>query len=81
MTEERTPSTHVEAAHKDGVSFGIALSIAFLLRDRDEPVIAREWWQASGLTIEDLHRIGVDDYDLAPIREEFATAAEGQNYA
>lgn len=54
--------------HDDGVKFGIALSIAFLLRDRDEPVIAEEWWGATGMTIEACERIGLDEYDLDPIR-------------
>lgn len=68
-----TPSLAAEnerlrEAHDDGVKFGIALSIAFLLRDRDEPVIAEEWWDATGMTIDACERIGLDEYDLAPIR-------------
>lgn len=73
------PTTHVapEAQARDaGISFGIAMSVAFLIRDRDEPTIAREWWNAAGLTIEQCERIGVDEYDLEPIRAALA-ATEG----
>ena len=52
----------------DGITIGIAMSVAFLLRDRDDPVPALEWWNAAGLTIEQCERVGLDEYDLQPIR-------------
>lgn len=67
-TDLASENERLRAAHDDGVKFGIALSIAFLLRDRDESVIAEEWWDATGMTIEACERIGLDEYDLDPIR-------------
>ncbi|WP_377297494.1 hypothetical protein, partial [Rhizobium sp. SGZ-381] len=72
----QTPPSNVDGkaeARDAGISFGIAISVAFLIRDRDEPTIAREWWDAAGLTIEQCERIGVDEYDLEPIRAALAT--------
>lgn len=54
-------------ARDAGVSVGIALSVAYLIRDVDQPGYALEWWQAAGLTIEQCERLGLEEYDLAPI--------------
>jgi hypothetical protein len=79
--DQSTPSPSqdmVRTDRDDGITFGIAMSVAFLIRDRDEPSIAREWWDATGLTIEQCKRVGLDEYDLAPIRAALAaTATEG----
>lgn len=79
QAEESTPppSTHVawleDAIRGEGYVVGIAMSVAFLIRDRDEPSTALEWWRASGLTVEQCERANVDDYDLAPIRAALTT--------
>lgn len=80
-----TPAPHLtgiilEAEARDvGVSIGIAMSVAFMLRDRDEQTMALEWWHASGITIEQCERIGVDEYDLAPIRAAITTTEGSDN--
>jgi hypothetical protein len=72
------PPVNVERTDRDdGITFGIAMSVAFLIRDRDEPSIAREWWDAAGLTIEQCEGVGLDEYDLAPIRAGLAATATG----
>lgn len=71
------PQTHVagleDAIRGEGYVAGIAMSVAFLIRDRDEPSTALEWWRASGLTLDQCERANVDEYDMAPIRAALAT--------
>lgn len=56
-----------EVLRHQGLSQGMAMSIAFMLRGGNETE-AHEWWHACGLTVAELEAIGVDDYDLDPIR-------------
>lgn len=50
-----------------GMTAGMAMSIAFMLRAGCDSQ-AHEWWESGGLTIGELEDIGVDEYDLQPIR-------------
>lgn len=51
----------------EGMAAGMAMSIAFMLRSGSETE-AHEWWEACGLSLPELEAIGVDEYDLDPIR-------------
>lgn len=54
-------------AFRNGMTAGMAMSVAFMLRGGNETE-AHEWWESCGLTMAELKAIGVDEYDLQPIR-------------
>jgi hypothetical protein len=64
-----------DEARDQGVSVGIALSVAYLMRDVGEDTYAEEWWRAAGLTVDQCESLGMDEYDLGPIRELVAHMA------
>lgn len=56
-------------ARSQGIAVGIAMSVAYVIREHGEDGIALNWWDEAGLTIEQCEKLGVDEYDLGPIRK------------
>lgn len=54
-------------AEKRGIEIGMALAAAILVRDFDQPTHAAEILGAAGLDWNAIERLGLDDYDAAPL--------------
>lgn len=48
---------------------GLAVGLAIIARDRDEPSLAADAMSGCGYDAADLRAAGVDPYDLAPLRK------------
>lgn len=46
---------------------GFAMAIGSLCRDHDEPTLAQSIMMANGITIDDMRKADVEDFDLQPI--------------
>lgn len=57
-----------QEAQKHGISIGMALAAAMLVRDFDSPTHAREILGAAGIdNREAVTSLGLDDYDVEPL--------------
>ncbi len=48
---------------------GIACVVAWLIRDRDEPSLAKYFLDANGLTLADFNGNEIEPFDMKPIRK------------
>lgn len=67
----------VEGSKSKEFFSGVAVVIAALVRDRDEPVLAAGILAGYGIDLADFE--GVDEYDLAPIQKLYRTESQLEN--
>lgn len=68
----------LEAENKKAFTQGVAYSSALLMRTWDLPSVAMGILNEAGFELSDLEQAGTDEYDLEPIRKEFALQAEAK---
>lgn len=56
---------------KDAFNHGYLIAVANIMHLHDEPVIAEDVLQESGLTEADIKRLRLDTYDAKPLRKLF----------
>lgn len=60
--------------HERKFTQGFAAAIASPAREHGMPLVAADITRCNGLTYEDFERAGVEEFDLAPLREEMSGA-------
>lgn len=56
---------------KNGFTKGVAVVIAEIIRDYDEPTMARGICDSCGFSLKDFKEAGIEDYDLQEIKKIF----------
>lgn len=54
-------------AERRGITIGMALAAAILVRDFDQPTLAKEMVSAAGIEADNLASLSLDEYDHEPL--------------